>query len=96
MGRHSCVVVRTHWPLPSYLFRPMPEPQVVMPVSQAGRRRTMHLVEFEQILCLSASFGSHCGARSGGSVEMTFNSVFLVPNSQEALCSRRAGAGGGR
>lgn len=28
----------------------LPEPQVVMPVSQAGRGRTMHLVEFEQIL----------------------------------------------
>lgn len=40
----------------------MPEPHVVMPVSQAGRGRTMHLVEFEQILCFLASFGSHCGA----------------------------------
>lgn len=36
--------------------------QVMMPVSQAGRGRTMHLVEFEQILCFLASVGSHCGA----------------------------------
>lgn len=55
-------MVRTHWPLPSCLLRPVPESQVVMPVSQAGRGRTMYLVEFEQILCFLASFGSHCEA----------------------------------
>lgn len=69
--------------------------QVMKPVCQAGRGRIMHLVKFEQILCFLASWFS-LWSHSGGSVEMTFNSVFLVPNSQKAPCSRRAGTGGGR
>lgn len=60
-GRHSDVV-RTCWPLPPCLFTPAPSPQTMLPAFQAGRGKTLHLVKFEQILCFSASFGSHCGA----------------------------------